>query len=104
MDRHFEDDLIIIDSRLSTLEEKASSQTMWRRIGIIFSVISIAAHLVTLYVLKKPVEPTACHDSVKTVGTSAFKSKADLSCDHPKHKGTLVSHTSWEMTLQCICQ
>lgn len=102
--RDSENERIIIDSRLSALEEKAAGRTMWRRIGLLFGVISAVAHLVTLYYLRKPAEPAACHDVVKTVEISAFSRHADVTCDHPRQKGTLVAHTNREITLQCMCQ
>ena len=102
--RHSENEQIIIDSRLSTLEKKAASQTAWRRVGILTCLAFAVLHAVVLLNVRRPTEPAACHDTVKTVAIGVFKSDAEVSCNHPSHRGTLVEHTHWATTLQCVCQ
>lgn len=97
-----ENESIIVDTRLNTLERQTESLTMWRWITFTIAIISILACGYSIGT-QKTVKDTPCLDELKIVTRGTFSNTVETTCSHPKHRST-VSETSWKSTVHCVCQ
>jgi hypothetical protein len=100
--RDTENESIIVETRLASLEDKVATVTMWRRFGIIaFMLITVAVFV--LYYLQGSRVTGLCHDEVKTQPT---KDNVAVVCSHPKHQAGLspYSHREDMIVVECRCK
>ena len=98
-----ENDVIIIDTRLSALEEQTKSVTAWRRLAVVMTALTITAFAIA-YVGKTSAAARACLDETIILGTSGFSSSAKASCSHPDHDSTVTSHDQHDVMIHCVCR
>lgn len=107
-----ENESVILDSRLSTLESKASIAIAWRRLAVVGFVVMIAFQALFFAKLHHSESSEGCIDEVKMGRVLRFQhpdssdiiETITLKCDNPRQRSRILSHNEETVTLQCVCQ
>lgn len=94
-----EDEKIIIDSRLSTLEKALESRRAWGKIAVLIVGILILVVGLLVELRKSREERATCVDEVKVL-----TDKGIVRCDHPRQRGRVVDVFSSTLKYECTCQ
>lgn len=98
-----ENESIIIDTRLSALEEDTKSVVTWRRLASALFFVVVAVITWALYKGKsRTVAETTCQDEVLLVSTGVWSNTTAAKCSHPDHDSaiTLREH---DVIIRCSC-
>ncbi len=93
-----ENESIIIDTRISALEEQTKSVVTWRRLAIALSIVTSLVCVYACYTDRAP-----CRDEVVLLSNGILSSNSKASCSHAKHTGT-VSNSNGHTMIYCACR
>ena len=114
--RESDNELLVIDTRLSTLEKKVEVITAWRRFAFFLGVALVATSGFAIFAgdrLRRSVPDDGCVDEVKQSRVLSFQHPqgtdviegAMVRCSHPRQRGQRpYTYENGSMTLECYCR
>lgn len=105
-----ENESIIIDTRISALEEGMSNARTWKVFAFILIGVLMLDVAVSIASYRVSENKATCHDELKVTSPEHWKlngsavTSVGVACTHSRQRGTIVSSTGEALTYACTCR